>query len=53
MSRFAAAPIAMGCMRLSTEPDRDEERGVAILHAALEAGITLLDTADAYCWDDS
>jgi aryl-alcohol dehydrogenase-like predicted oxidoreductase/predicted kinase len=40
-------------MRLSTERDRDEARGIAVLHAAFDAGITLLDTADAYCWDDS
>jgi aryl-alcohol dehydrogenase-like predicted oxidoreductase/histidinol phosphatase-like enzyme/predicted kinase len=40
-------------MRLSTEHDRDEEQGIRVLHAAFEAGITLLDTADAYCWDDS
>ena len=39
-------------MRLSTEPDRDDERSVAVLHAALDAGVTLLDTADAYCWND-
>ena len=38
-------------MRLSTEPDRDEARAVATLHAALDAGVTLIDTADAYCWD--
>jgi aryl-alcohol dehydrogenase-like predicted oxidoreductase/histidinol phosphatase-like enzyme/predicted kinase len=38
-------------MRLSTERDRDEARGVATLHAAFDAGITFLDTADAYCWD--
>jgi aryl-alcohol dehydrogenase-like predicted oxidoreductase/histidinol phosphatase-like enzyme len=44
-------PLAMGCMRLSTEPDRDDARAVATLHAALEAGVTLLDTADAYAWD--
>jgi aryl-alcohol dehydrogenase-like predicted oxidoreductase/histidinol phosphatase-like enzyme/predicted kinase len=44
--------VAMGCMRLSTEPDRDEVKGVAVIHAALDAGITLLDTADAYCRDD-
>ena len=25
---------------------------MAVLHAAFDAGITLLDTADAYCWDD-
>jgi aryl-alcohol dehydrogenase-like predicted oxidoreductase/histidinol phosphatase-like enzyme/predicted kinase len=38
----------MGCMRLSTEPGRDEARAIATLHAALDAGVTLLDTADAY-----
>jgi aryl-alcohol dehydrogenase-like predicted oxidoreductase len=46
-------PLAIGCMRLSTEPDRDEARGLATLHAALDAGVTLLDTADAYCQDAS
>jgi aryl-alcohol dehydrogenase-like predicted oxidoreductase/histidinol phosphatase-like enzyme len=40
-------------MRLSTEPDRDDERSVAVLHAAFDAGAMLLDTADAYCWDES
>ena len=40
-------------MRLSTEPDRDDERSLAVLHAAFDAGVTLFDTADAYCWDDS
>ena len=46
-------PLAgMGCMRLSTDPDRDEARGIAVLHAALDRGITLLDTADAYCHDE-
>jgi len=48
-----APPLALGCMRLSTEPDRaDETTAVAVLHAALDAGVTLLDTADAYGWDD-
>jgi aryl-alcohol dehydrogenase-like predicted oxidoreductase/histidinol phosphatase-like enzyme/predicted kinase len=41
----------MGAMRLSTAADRDEARAVATLHAALDAGVTLLDTADAYAWD--
>ena len=40
-------------MRLSTEPDRDDANSLAILHAAFDSGITLLDTADAYCFDDS
>ncbi len=43
--------LAIGCMRLSTAPDRDDTRAVATLHAALDAGVTLLDTADAYAWD--
>jgi aryl-alcohol dehydrogenase-like predicted oxidoreductase len=43
----------MGCMRLSTERDRDDARAVEVLHAALDAGVTFLDTADAYCRDDS
>src|ERR1043166_315080 len=38
-------------MRLSTDPDRDDARAVAGLRAALDAGVTLLDTADAYCLD--
>ena len=46
-------PVAIGCMRLSTEPDRDEQRSIASLHAAFDAGITFLDTADAYCWNDT
>ena len=48
----AGMPLAgMGCMRLSTELDRDEVRAIAVLHAAFDAGVTLLDTADAYCLD--
>lgn len=45
-------PPAIGCMRLSTEPDRNDDRALAVLHAAFDAGITFLDTADAYCWTD-
>ena len=45
--------VGLGCMRLSTEADRDDVRSIAVIHAALDAGVTLLDTADAYCLDDS
>jgi aryl-alcohol dehydrogenase-like predicted oxidoreductase/histidinol phosphatase-like enzyme/predicted kinase len=45
--------LAIGCMRLSTEADRDDERAIATLHAALDGGVTLLDTADAYGHDAS
>src|SRR6186997_4252 len=47
-----ARTVAIGCMRLSTDPDRDDDRSVEVLHAALDAGVTLLDTADAYCLDE-
>ncbi len=40
-------------MRLSTERDRVDATSIDVLHAAFDAGVTLLDTADAYCWDDS
>jgi aryl-alcohol dehydrogenase-like predicted oxidoreductase/histidinol phosphatase-like enzyme len=45
--------IGLGCMRLSTSPGRDEARGVEVLHAAFDAGVTFLDTADAYCLDQT
>lgn len=52
---MTAAPIAprlaLGAMRLSTDADRDDERAIAVLHAAFDAGVTLVDTADAYCRD--
>lgn len=46
-------PIGIGCMRLSTEPDRDEARALDVLRTALDGGVTIFDTADAYCLDDS
>jgi aryl-alcohol dehydrogenase-like predicted oxidoreductase/histidinol phosphatase-like enzyme/predicted kinase len=50
---LSARPIALGCMRLSTAPDRDEAGALAVIHAALDGGAALLDTADAYCRDDA
>jgi aryl-alcohol dehydrogenase-like predicted oxidoreductase/histidinol phosphatase-like enzyme len=49
----ARRPVGIGCMRLSTAADRDDDRAVAVLHAALRAGATFFDTADAYCLDES
>jgi aryl-alcohol dehydrogenase-like predicted oxidoreductase/predicted kinase/histidinol phosphatase-like enzyme len=42
---------SLGTLRLSTERDREEGGAIAVLHAAFESGITMLDTADAYCLD--
>ncbi|MFC0681029.1 aldo/keto reductase [Lysobacter korlensis] len=40
--------IGMGVMPLSIPGRPDRDRAVATIHAALDAGVTLLDTADAY-----
>ncbi|HEV7679880.1 MAG TPA: aldo/keto reductase [Candidatus Dormibacteraeota bacterium] len=40
--------IGLGCMRLSTDPDRDEEVALATIAAAAAAGVTVFDTARAY-----
>ncbi|RJK96315.1 aldo/keto reductase [Vallicoccus soli] len=40
--------IGLGAMPMSIEGRPDEQRSVATIHAALDAGITLIDTADAY-----
>ncbi|MGW6281426.1 aldo/keto reductase [Kribbella sp. NPDC055071] len=40
--------IGLGGMPMSIEGRPDEERSVATIHAALDAGITFIDTADAY-----
>ncbi len=45
--------LALGCMRLSTDRDRDDERAQATLRAALDAGFSVLDTAHAYGLDTS
>jgi aryl-alcohol dehydrogenase-like predicted oxidoreductase len=40
--------IGLGLMPLSNEGRPDRERALQTVHAALDAGVTLLDTADAY-----
>jgi aryl-alcohol dehydrogenase-like predicted oxidoreductase len=44
----AVSAIGLGGMPMSIEGRPDEQRSVATIHAALEAGVTLIDTADAY-----
>lgn len=39
-------------MRLSTESDRDEDRAFATIEAALDAGVTIFDTARSYALDE-
>jgi aryl-alcohol dehydrogenase-like predicted oxidoreductase len=47
------SPIGFGGMPLSIQGRPDEEQGRRVLNAAIDAGMTFIDTADAYCLDDS
>lgn len=41
--------IGLGGMPMSIEGRPDRKQSIETIHAALDAGITLIDTADAYC----
>lgn len=46
--------IGLGAMHLSSSPERpDPEQAERTVHVALDAGITLVDTADVYCADET
>lgn len=45
--------VGLGCMRLSTDADRDDTRAAATIAAAAGAGVVVFDTAHAYGADDS
>jgi aryl-alcohol dehydrogenase-like predicted oxidoreductase len=44
----AVSSIGLGGMPMSIEGRPDEARSINTIHAALEVGVTLFDTADAY-----
>ena len=41
--------VGLGAMPMSLAGRPDEARSLRTIHAALDAGVTLIDTADAYC----
>lgn len=45
--------IGFGGMPLSIQGRPPEEQGRRVLHAAIDAGMTFIDTADVYCYDDN
>jgi aryl-alcohol dehydrogenase-like predicted oxidoreductase len=45
--------IGYGGMHLSIQERPPEADALRVLHAALDAGVTLIDTADAYCLDEN
>ncbi|MDO5628682.1 MAG: aldo/keto reductase [Mobilicoccus sp.] len=53
---FTVSAVGLGAMPLSMNRDNelpDREQAIATVHAALDAGVTLIDTADCYApsWD--
>ncbi|KPJ95722.1 MAG: hypothetical protein AMS18_02375 [Gemmatimonas sp. SG8_17] len=44
--------VGFGGMPLSIQGRPPMEVGIQVIHAALDAGMTLIDTADVYCLDD-
>ncbi|AQP47028.1 aldo/keto reductase [Tessaracoccus aquimaris] len=55
LGQFTVSAIGYGAMpvSMSDSPVPEREQGIATVHAALDAGITLIDTADIYApsWD--
>jgi aryl-alcohol dehydrogenase-like predicted oxidoreductase len=50
-SQFEASVVGLGCWQLGSDwgsTPLSEDNGLAILHAAVDAGVTFLDTADVY-----
>lgn len=45
--------IGFGGMPLSIQGRPPEEDGRRVLHAVIDAGMTFIDTADVYCYDDN
>ena len=54
VGRVSVGAIGLGAMPLSTkDPRPSPAEAEAVVHAALDAGVTLIDTADAYARDES
>jgi aryl-alcohol dehydrogenase-like predicted oxidoreductase len=48
---FDVGAIGLGCMGMTwayTTGSRDDERSAAVIHRAIDLGVTLIDTADVY-----
>jgi aryl-alcohol dehydrogenase-like predicted oxidoreductase len=48
IGQVTVGAVGLGGMPMSIEGRPDEDRSIRTIHAALDAGVTLIDTADAY-----
>lgn len=54
LAQWEVSAIGLGGLPLSIDTSRpSEEEAIRAIHAAIDTGITLMDTADSYCLDDS
>ena len=49
----SVSALGLGAMPMSVREHNDEERGLATIRRALDLGVTLIDTADAYSPDEA
>ncbi|MDP2309126.1 MAG: aldo/keto reductase [Pseudomonadota bacterium] len=52
-SGLSVAPIGLGGMPMSIQGRPPEAEALRTIHAALDAGMDFIDTADVYCKDDT
>ena len=45
--------IGLGGMPMSISGRPEEAQSIKVIHRALDLGVTLIDTADSYCKDES
>jgi len=50
-SGLTVGAVGLGCMYMSIHDRPGENDAVRTIHAAIDAGVSLLDTADVYCLD--
>ncbi|MFE8013868.1 aldo/keto reductase [Streptomyces antibioticus] len=48
LGEWSVHPVGTGAMTLTQVPGWDEARAIRTVHAAVDAGVTLFDTADVY-----
>lgn len=45
--------MGLGAMPLSIQGRPSEEQGIRVIHRAIDLGVTIIDTADSYCLDET